>query len=95
MKPLTIKSHQVLADALSRYGTYSFDFESKGSYEVLCFESLVEEFRQLPAEEAKTVLLEIYKSKNHGGRGQRLVEDILDCLEDWDELMALGDGDMY
>ena len=77
---MAITSNEIVKDlieALSMFGTYTFD--DKGPHEVMDLDYIVGELRELSAKDAGTIMKEV-AAKND--RGQHLIDHIASGLDD-------------
>lgn len=84
MQALTQDFLNQLGQALTQFGTYSFD--DKGADEVVDTNEMVESLRKLKVDDAVLVLAELSQSKDYAGRGSSLASSLVESMQDWDEL---------
>lgn len=74
---------KAIKEALKRFGTYSY-FD-KGCSEVMDVYGIVTQLNELPVEECKKILVEVWNSKSVGNAGKKFVGEAVVGMQDVDE----------
>jgi len=86
-----------MAEALTRFGTYSFD--DKGPHEVMDIFSITNFVKLLPKEKAAKFLKEIVDSEGYSDRNKKvanaIVGDCDDMPDEWFEYVLENSGTEY